>query len=92
MLLNDAYGPLIQGFKINTTDRKHYYKNWINWRKNEFKPKDILDQSNLNLKQIEDYYKYLSFYVRQFDPLSNWYELSAIIKKSRKDKLQFKVY
>src|SRR5829696_8428237 len=84
MLLNDAYGPFIQGFQINTLDRTSYYERWTNWRKNNFRPHDILKQSNLLVEEIYDYYKYLALYVKEVDPLYNWQELLSIIKPHKK--------
>ena len=89
MLINDAYGPLIKGFQINTTNRMNYYNEWFKWRKNDFNPRNILNQSKLSVKEIDNYYRYLSLYVRQIDPLNNWYELLSIIRQSKKNRLKF---
>lgn len=83
VLLDEAYGPLVKGFRININeDSNKYYKKWKEWRKKKFEPRRLLKICNLSLKDVKLFYDVVATDGQSVDPLENWYVLQRIIKKS----------
>jgi hypothetical protein len=89
ILLDQAYGPWVKPFKANVlSDPKSYLNKWNLWRMNEFTPDEILNISNLSIKEIKDWYETVAVEGDWMDPLSNWYVLQRIVKDSMKMRLK----
>lgn len=82
VLLDEAYGPLVKGFRSNiNVDSNKYYKEWREWRKNKFKAKTLLNICNLSLKDVKQFYDSVATDSQWLDPLENWYVLQRIVKR-----------
>lgn len=87
MLLEEAYGPYINGLRLNIYDHAFLQK-WNEWRLKRFSPDDILTTSGMTLDRIKQLYQDLSAEAQWIDPLGNWFVLLQLIKTSKKRKLQ----
>jgi hypothetical protein len=90
MLLQGPYGSLFRFVFFSMDDKESIYESWVNWRNNEFNPSDILDVCGLTGDEINEFFKWMCSNAVSTDPLSHWYDLSQIIKKELKNRLQDK--
>lgn len=93
ILLEDYYGRWFsRNIPLNIYDmltRSQRITKLKEWAK-KFSPTRTLLLSNMCIKQIEEFYRSLSIRASQLDPLSDWFILQRIIKKSRRYDLRDK--
>lgn len=82
ILLDEAYGPYVKSFKGYINNRSTYIEKWNNWRFNKFDPFSILKITALTIDEIKEFHKGIAAEGIFMDPLSRWYVLQRIIKKS----------
>ena len=90
MLLQGPYGLLFRFDFFSMGDKESIYERWVNWRNNEFNPSGILDVCGLSVDEVNEFFKWMCSNAASTDRLSQWYDLSQIIKKELKNLLQDK--
>jgi hypothetical protein len=93
ILLDDYYGRCVKKsiplnpFDLVPCNRETYtFKNWAK----TFSPVHALMLCGMKIEQLEEYYTSLSLHARKIEPISEWFLLQRLIKKSRRNDLKNK--
>jgi hypothetical protein len=93
ILLDDYYGrgvkkniPLNPFDLVPATEKQLNLRNWAK----TFSPFHILMLCGMKIEQLEEFYTNLSLPARKIDPISEWFLLQRLIKKSRRYDLKNK--
>jgi hypothetical protein len=93
ILLDDYYGrcvkksiPLNPFDLVPATEKRIHLRNWAK----TFSPVHALMLCGMKIEQLEEYYTSLSLHARKIDPISEWFLLQRLIKKSRRNDLKNK--
>ena len=93
ILLDDYYGRSVKkSIPLNPFDlvpATEQLQNLRNWAKT-FSPLHILMLLGMKIEQLEEFYTNLSLHARKIDPISEWFLLQRLIKKSRRYDLKNK--
>ena len=93
ILLDDYYGRLVKRkIPVNLFDLASAAESRLelkNWAK-KFSPFHTLMLCGMKIEQLEEYYTSLSLHARKIDPISEWFLLQRLIKKSRRYDLKNK--
>ena len=93
ILLDDYYGrgikksiPLNPFDLVSATEKHLHLRNWAK----TFSPVHTMMLCGMKSEQLEEYYTSLSLHARKIDPISEWFLLQRLIKKSRRYDLKNK--
>jgi hypothetical protein len=93
ILLDDYYGrgvkkniPVNAFDPVSATEKRLHLRNWAK----TFSPVHTMMLCGMKIEQLEEYYTGLSLDARKIDPISEWFLLQRLIKKSRKYDLKNK--
>jgi hypothetical protein len=93
ILLDDYYGrgvkkniPVNAFDPVSATEKHLHLRNWAK----TFSPVHTMMLCGMKIEQLEEYYTSLSVHARKIDPISEWFLLQRLIKKSRKYDLKNK--
>ncbi len=91
MLLQEPYQFQTTGkIAINPWKQNATVRDWVRWKQKRFKPESILKLSGLSIDEIKKFYERLASSGYTTDPLADWFVLTKIIRRSRKQKLKGK--
>lgn len=91
MLLQEPYQFLATGrIELNPWKQKTTYREWVRGKRNRFKPQSFLKLSGLTIDEVKKWYEALAMSGYTADPLADWFVLTRIIRRSRKQKLRGK--
>ena len=88
ILLQGPYGSLFRFDFFDEDNKESIYEKWVNWRNNHFNPIDILEICGLSIHDVNQFFDWICSSAISTDPLSHWYDLTQIIKKELKNRLQ----
>ncbi len=88
MLLEEPYAPYVKGYHAPSFDNKNSLKEWHEWKKNYFKPKQILESTGLSVDDVKHWYEWLTTEGYFLDPLADWSSLLTLIRRGKKRKLK----
>ena len=93
ILLDDYYGrsvkksiPVNVFDPISATEKHLHLRNWAK----TFSPIHTMMLCGMKIEHLEEYYTSLSLHARKVDPISEWFLLQRLIKKSRRYDLKNK--
>jgi hypothetical protein len=93
ILLDDYYGrsvkksiPVNVFDPVSATEKHLHLRNWAK----TFSPIHTMMLCGMKIEHLEEYYTSLSLHARKVDPISEWFLLQRLIKKSRKYDLKNK--
>ncbi|MGH9927283.1 MAG: TOPRIM nucleotidyl transferase/hydrolase domain-containing protein, partial [Nitrososphaeraceae archaeon] len=84
MILEQPYSPFITGQFLGDSNS---WKRWKMWRKRKDMAPEILETIDMSMKKVKKAYGYIADFGYLDDPLSHWYPLLELIKRSKKEKL-----
>ena len=88
--LEAPYAPYVrEHMRLGLIDRFDV-EDWVRWRKNEFKPEDLLSKVNLTREQVVLWRDNLGSQAKFFDPLERWYLLLRVVSHGKKQQLKGK--
>lgn len=87
--LQNAYQPDYREQIQLTLDEKSFEK-WADWKKNFFSPRNVLEESGMSLKEVQDLRDHFAAQAHFKDPLASWYPLVHLMPFSKKEKLKEK--
>ena len=90
MMLEEPYR--FQGFGRMSFDgfqlRKNNFELWVKWKNKQFSPQKLLEQSGVNLDEVNALYDFLVIRAINFDPIERWYDLTRIMRIEMLSKLK----
>ena len=83
ILVETPYRPIYQ-YRLKTGLQQFEWKDWATWKREVFRPSDILTKCGLSSEEVVRDRDHLSFGVMHLDPMANWYMMLRSIRYSKK--------